>query len=131
MAPVVARIQKQIGPPRNYGPTPEEQVEIQRKEEEERTKREAEERAAREKAEAEEAVERKRRQDEWAQRLEKVRREEHTMLELLATPMRNYLMQNVMPKLTEALMDCGKVRPDDPVDYLVSFHVSLCSDHRG
>ena len=102
MAGAVARISKALGKPRNYGPTPDEQAEMSRK--------------------AEEAVERKRRQDDWAERLELVRAQEHEMLELMAAPMRNYLMACVMPKLTEGLMDCGKVRPEDPVDYLVRCH---------
>lgn len=29
-------------------------------------------------------------------------------------------MKHVMPTLTQALIDCCKVRPDDPIDFLVS-----------
>ncbi len=43
------------------------------------------------------------------------------MLETQSIPLRNYLMKHVMPTLTQGLIDCCKVRPDDAVDYLVSF----------
>jgi Dpy-30 motif len=63
-----------------------------------------------------------------SRRLEAVRREEQELLETQSVPLRNYLMQHVMPTLTRGLRDCVAVRPDDPIDYLVStglnrFHV--------
>ena len=48
------------------------------------------------------------------------------MLEAESTPLRNYLMKHVMPTLTQGLIDCCKVRPEDPIDYMVSmpfFHL--------
>lgn len=42
------------------------------------------------------------------------------MLETHSIPLRNYLMRHVMPTLTEGLVEVCKVRPIDPVDYLVS-----------
>ncbi len=44
------------------------------------------------------------------------------MLETQSIPLRNYLMQHVMPTLTEGLIEVCKVKPDDAVDYLVSTH---------
>ena len=44
------------------------------------------------------------------------------MLETRSMPLRNYLMKHVMPTLTEGLIEACKVKPDDPVDYLVSCH---------
>ena len=44
------------------------------------------------------------------------------MLETKSLPLRNYLMKHVMPTLSEGLIEACKVKPDDPVDYLVSFH---------
>ena len=58
-------MQKLMGEPRNYGPTPDELAEMKRIEEEARLKRETEERAERERREAEEAADRKRKQEEW------------------------------------------------------------------
>ena len=65
MKEVADKMQKLMGEPRNYGPTPDELEETKRIEEEARLKRETEERAERERREAEEAAERKRKQEEW------------------------------------------------------------------
>jgi len=121
MKNTVERIKKIMGGARNYGPTPEELEEMRRQEEEARQKREAEEKAERERREAEEAAERKRRQEEWASRLTEVRKEEYELLEAQSVPLRNYLMQHVMPTLTQSLIDCCKARPEDPIDYIAEY----------
>jgi len=115
------KVTKLMGRPRNYGPTAEELEEMQRLDEERRIQQETIERAEREKHEAEEAADRRRKQEEWTARLEEVKKEEAEMLESQALPLRNYLMKHVMPTLTQGLMDCCKVRPDDPVDYLAEY----------
>ncbi|PAA65553.1 hypothetical protein BOX15_Mlig018534g2 [Macrostomum lignano] len=120
-AALVERIKKAIGKPRNYGLTPEEQEEIRRREETERLENEKRERDERERRERQEADERKRCQEEWAARLEEVKREEHELLEIRSEPLRNYLMKHVMPNLTKGLMECAKVRPDDAIDYLAEY----------
>jgi hypothetical protein len=56
-----------------------------------------------------------------ATRLTEVKKEEYQLLEAQSIPLRNYLMQHVMPTLTQALIDCCQSRPDDPIDYIVSF----------
>ena len=48
-----------------------------------------------------------------------MKRQEEEMLELQSIPLRNYLMKTVMPTLTQGLLECVKVRPDDPVDFVV------------
>ena len=48
-----------------------------------------------------------------------MKREEQQLLEAQSTPLRNYLMQNVMPTMTVGLIECCRVRPDDPIDFLV------------
>ena len=53
------------------------------------------------------------------ERLALVQQEEKEMLEVQSTPLRNYLMRYVMPTLTQGLVEVCKVRPEDPVDYLV------------
>nr|KAG5697004.1 hypothetical protein BaRGS_008466 [Batillaria attramentaria] len=121
MKDTVEKIKKIMKSPRNYGPTPEELAEMQRQEEETRQKKEAEEKAERERREAEEATERKRKQEEWSQRLNEVKREEYELLEAQSVPLRNYLMQHVMPTMTQALIDCCKSRPDDPIDYIAEY----------
>ena len=52
-------------------------------------------------------------------RLNEVKREEYELLEAQSIPLRNYLMKHVMPTLTQGLIDCCKVRPDDAIDFLV------------
>ncbi|KAL8611092.1 hypothetical protein ACOMHN_064382 [Nucella lapillus] len=121
MKNTVEKIKKIMGKARNYGPTPEELEEMRRQEEEAKQKKEAEEKAERERREAEEATERKRRQEEWSQRLTEVRKEEYELLEAQSIPLRNYLMQHVMPTLTQSLIDCCKARPDDPIDYIAEY----------
>merc|ERR1712019_37803 len=74
-----------------------------------------------ERAEAEEARERAKKLEEWRSRLNEVKRQELDRLELQSVPLRNYLMKNVMPTLTQGLMECCKVRPDDPVDFLAEY----------
>lgn len=56
-----------------------------------------------------------------ANKLFEVKQQEFEQLEARSIPLRNYLMKHVMPTLSKGLIDCCKVRPDDPVDYLVSF----------
>ncbi|XP_028677816.1 adenylate kinase 7 [Erpetoichthys calabaricus] len=117
----IQKMKKIIGKPRNYGLTPEEQAELDRKLVDERLKREATEQAEREKKEEQEKAERALRLEEWNKRLEEVKRQEHEMLEAQSIPLRNYLMRNVMPTLTQGLIECCKVRPDDPVDFLAEY----------
>ena len=53
-------------------------------------------------------------------RYEEVRKQEKELLEAQSMPLRNFLMKHVMPTLTKGLIECCQVRPDDPVDFLVS-----------
>lgn len=46
------------------------------------------------------------------------------MLEAHSLPLRNYLMKYMMPFLSEAMLDCSKLKPDDPVDFLVFFNIN-------
>ncbi len=55
-----------------------------------------------------------------------VQAEEQEMLETQSTPLRNYLMQHVMPTLTQGLIQVCKVKPDDAVDYLVRNVYQIC-----
>lgn len=43
------------------------------------------------------------------------------MLDLRSQPIRQYLMDNVVPHLTEGLIDLCKTVPDDPTDFLANF----------
>lgn len=109
-----------FGQPRNYDP--------------ERAARERDRRAAEEKARAEEAerlrqeeeAERERkaraqRELEERERLQEIAKQEQESLETRSLPMRQYLVDNVLPILTKGLLEVGRVRPEDPIDYLAEY----------
>ncbi len=54
-----------------------------------------------------------------------MKQEEKELVETQSIPLRNYLMRHVLPTLTEGLVEVCKVKPDDPVDYLVSVRVLI------
>ncbi|XP_071962489.1 adenylate kinase 7-like [Antedon mediterranea] len=118
---IVEQIVKIMGEPRNYGPTADEVEEMDRIKAEKRLKKEQEEKEEIERKEAEEKAETIKRQTEWTNRLEEVKRQEQEVLENQSIPLRNYLMKHVMPTLTQGLIDCCKVRPDDAIDYLAEY----------
>uniref|UniRef100_A0A8C5NA03 Adenylate kinase 7-like n=1 Tax=Gouania willdenowi TaxID=441366 RepID=A0A8C5NA03_GOUWI len=104
---VMKTITEIIGAPKNYGRSPEEQEEEDRRKEAEMKQKPAA-----------EAAERKRK-NEAQENLTEVRRQEEELLKIQSLPLRNYLMKYVMPKITEAMVDCSKNKPEDPVDFLV------------
>jgi len=59
--------------------------------------------------------------------MEKLKQEEEEKLCILAEPLRHYLMKYVFPTLTEALIEVAKLRPEDPIDFLVSIPFFLAS----
>uniref|UniRef100_A0A8C7H771 Adenylate kinase 7b n=1 Tax=Oncorhynchus kisutch TaxID=8019 RepID=A0A8C7H771_ONCKI len=118
----IERIIKSVGKPKNYGPTSQELEEEERRSADRRLRTEAQKRADTERRETEEAQQRAARWEEWSKCLEEVKKQEHDLLEVQAVPLRNYLMKNVMPTLTQGLIECCKTRPQDPVDFLVSPH---------
>ncbi|KAM3861478.1 adenylate kinase 7-like [Diretmus argenteus] len=117
----IKRIVEVVGTPKNYGLSPEEQAVEDRKLQEERQQKLA--------TEAAEAAEKKRRdeaelvkltaqREEWNRKLSEVKRQQEELLEALSLPLRNYLMKHVMPSLSEAMIDCCQVKPDNPVLFL-------------
>ncbi|KFQ39472.1 Adenylate kinase 7, partial [Mesitornis unicolor] len=117
---IVKEIVKEVGEPRNYGLTDEEKENLDRQAAEESLIKEAQEKAERELREAEEKAERMANWEEWTKEREEVKRQEQELLEAQSIPLRNYLMQNVMPTLLRGINECCRIRPDDPVDFLVS-----------
>lgn len=51
--------------------------------------------------------------------LEEMRQQEEELLEVQSVPMTMYLMEHVMPTLTQGLVECCTAHPQDPVDFLV------------
>lgn len=47
-------------------------------------------------------------------------RQEMELVEARSLPLRNYLMKYVVPSLTDAILDCCKIKVEDPVDFLVT-----------
>ena len=110
-----------LGQPRNYGPTEEEIAAKKALEEAEaaEAKRHADEqKAAQARADA---AERKRREEHESTRAAEVKQQESELLEVRSIPLRNYLMANVIPTLTEGLIEVCKVKPEDPVDYIAEY----------
>ena len=91
-----------------------------RKEEQEflRLQKEAEENAARE---VKLAKEKKIKDDAMAVKMEQIRNQERNLLDLRSQPIRQYLMDNVVPHLTEGLIELCKKVPEDAIDHLANF----------
>jgi len=118
---ILSKARVYLGQPRNYGPSDEE-IAAKKALEEAEAKRKADEAAAAEAArEAAQLEERKRREAHESRRAAEVQQQEHELLEVRSMPLRNYLMQNVIPTLTEGLIEVCKLKPEDPVDYLAEY----------
>jgi adenylate kinase len=54
-------------------------------------------------------------------KLEKVKEQERKLLDTRSQPIRQYLMDNVVPHLTEGLIEVCKKVPEDSIDHLANF----------
>ncbi|KAJ7990876.1 hypothetical protein DPEC_G00291450 [Dallia pectoralis] len=118
---VMERIIRSIGEPKNYGATSHEEIEEEMRSADRRLKEEAQERADTERRETEEAQERAARWQEWSKCLEEAKKREQDLLEEQTVPMRNYLMKTVMPTLTQGLLECCRIKPQEPIDFLAEY----------
>ncbi|KAG7283024.1 hypothetical protein CRUP_012917 [Coryphaenoides rupestris] len=120
-AAVLRKITEAVGEPKNYGPSLEE-----------REAAECSLAEARQQRLALEAVEQRQRKEaglaqlvnqheEWTRNMTEVRRQQTERLEARSLPLRNYLMKYVMPTLSQAMLDCCTVKPEDPIDYLAEY----------
>ncbi|XP_038146585.1 adenylate kinase 7 [Cyprinodon tularosa] len=105
-----------VGFPRTYAPTCRELEEA-----EEKMRKEAEKRAEEEQREEEEARSRAANWEEWTHRSEQAKLEEERHLEGLTVQMRSYLMEHVMPTLSQGLAECYRANPPDPLDFLAEY----------
>ncbi|KAL6095707.1 ak7 [Pungitius sinensis] len=115
---VMQKIIKIVGIPKNYGPSPEELEEEERKRDEERKQKVTEEAADRKRRNEAALAEMAAQYEQWERNLSEVERQEHELLEAHSLPLRNYLMKYVMPALSEAMLDCSKIKPEEPVAFL-------------
>ncbi|XP_016418087.1 adenylate kinase 7a isoform X3 [Sinocyclocheilus rhinocerous] len=117
----VEKIIKTVGRPKNYGLSPEEMEEERKRKEDERhlqLKQEEVEKELRQRLENDKMTALL---EEWNRNMAEVKKQEHELLETRSVPMRHYLMKYVMPTVIQGLMDCCKVKPDDPVDFLAEY----------
>ncbi|XP_077476345.1 adenylate kinase 7 isoform X2 [Stigmatopora argus] len=71
--------------------------------------------------EVEEARQRSALWDIWSTTLENKRQWEVQQLEVLSVPMKTYLMEHIMTTLSQGLIACGSVWPEDPIDFLAEY----------
>uniref|UniRef100_A0AAV2K4D7 Nucleoside-diphosphate kinase n=1 Tax=Knipowitschia caucasica TaxID=637954 RepID=A0AAV2K4D7_KNICA len=120
-AAVLKMIVELVGEPKNYGPS---DVEIQaqraRQEEEERIKLECEYAEKRRKNQAT-LAEMAAHYEHWRQNLCELQHQQQQLLSAQSLPLRTYLMKFVMPQLSEAMTECTRARPEDPVDFLAEY----------
>nr|XP_019953021.1 PREDICTED: adenylate kinase 7-like [Paralichthys olivaceus] len=107
-----------VGTPKNYGLSPEEQEEEDRKKAEERMQKVAAEAAEKKRRNETALAEMAAQWEEWQKNLSEVKRQEEELLEAQSLPLRNYLMKYVMPSLSEAMVECCRIKPEDPIDFL-------------
>uniref|UniRef100_UPI0037E8AD03 adenylate kinase 7-like n=1 Tax=Semicossyphus pulcher TaxID=241346 RepID=UPI0037E8AD03 len=115
---VMKNITEIVGVPKNYGLSHEEQEEEDRKRAEERRQKLAAEAAEKKRRNEAALAEMAAQYEEWQKNLSEVKKQEHELLEVRCLPLRNYLMKYVMPSLTDAMLECSKIKPEDPVDFL-------------
>ncbi|XP_020569387.1 adenylate kinase 7 isoform X1 [Oryzias latipes] len=118
--PLIQKILQTVGPPRSYSPSRQEVEEEERRKAEEMMKEEALAKAESERREAEEEEARRRasRLEKWSRCLKVVRRQKEEPLKAEAL---SYLKREVMPTLVQALSECCRVQPPDPVDFVAEY----------
>mgnify|MGYP000029126758 CR=1 FL=1 len=109
------------GKPFNYRPTRKERLELARKQKADAEAQEESKQLAEEEARRAETQSRKQEELQLEQRRNQYIRQEIKMLEKRALPLRQYLMSNVVPVLTQGLLEVCKLKPADPVDYLAEW----------
>ncbi|KAF5900298.1 adenylate kinase 7-like, partial [Clarias magur] len=115
---VIKAIIEVVGGAKNYGPTPEEQEELEREEAAEKQRRLTQEAAERALREAEEETRMTALLEDWDRNKKTLKKQEDELLEARSLPLRHYLMTYVMPTLRDGLVACCQVKPEDPVDFL-------------
>jgi adenylate kinase len=120
MGAVMPAVATALGRPHNYGPTAAELADVHRQQQREDDRRHEARRAEQARAEAAERSRRAHRDARERERLAAIQAQESENLNVHALPLRSYLLTNVLPTVTEALIEICKVRPDDPLEYLAS-----------
>lgn len=98
----------------------DEVTQLIRREEEEARKRADDERE-RKRVEALEAEQRRLKEEQERVKLEQIREQERDLLDTRSQPIRQYLMDNVVPHLTQGLIELCKKVPEEPGEWLAEF----------
>ena len=99
----------------------EDEVDILIRKEEEEFYRLQQADAKRKETEAKETKERLIKEAHMNAKIEKIKQQERDLLDTRSQPIRQYLMDNVVPHLTEGLIELCKKVPEDSIDYLANF----------
>ncbi|KAL7289780.1 hypothetical protein TKK_0016184 [Trichogramma kaykai] len=110
-----------IGQACDYGLNPEEEAEKKRQEDAEILAQQCLINEQLRQRETELHHESVRKMKDWTELSEQLKKEEEKRLNIEAEPLRQYLIKNVFPTITQGLVKVAKLRPDDPVDFLAEF----------
>ncbi|XP_047370784.1 adenylate kinase 7-like [Vespa velutina] len=130
MFPTIYQCLKKLGTPRNYDLTPTEVMEAQKRADAKRSAEEAASKIREERELEERKRERERKMMEWTELLEKLQEEEEEKFCIMGQPLRHYLVRYVFPTLTKGLIEVAKLRPEDPVDFLTEYFLTLSNATR-
>ncbi|CAF95192.1 unnamed protein product, partial [Tetraodon nigroviridis] len=107
-----------IGQPRNYDISAQDGRHQESRKDEKQMNGNVKSSSLLEKRQREEEKQRAEKSEEWRAKLEKVKLYEDKLLEAHTLPVRNYLLEHVMPTLSQGLAHCCQSQPQDPVDFL-------------
>lgn len=99
----------------------EDEVDVLIRKEEEEFHRVQQAEAKKKEIEAKESKERSAKEAVTNAKMEKIKQQERDLLDTRSQPIRQYLMDNVVPHLTEGLIELCKKVPEDSIDYLANF----------
>lgn len=122
------RPDKTKGRPHNYLKTEKEIIEELQAEIAEKERREKEAKEEEERKKQAEDLNRKEEERKEAERVRVIAEYEKMQRALREMPLRSYLMQHMVPSMTEGLIEVCKTLPEDPVEYLASYLEAHAAD---
>ncbi|CAH2107413.1 unnamed protein product [Euphydryas editha] len=120
-----AAVALRMGRPCRYGKLIAQIEAAEKKEKQELESLHAKEAKAMKELEKKMQEEREEKMEYWSELYALMREEEEAALAAAGEPLRNYLVNNIFPTLTTALLEVAKLRPDDPIDFLAEYLFKL------
>ncbi|CAH0727771.1 unnamed protein product, partial [Brenthis ino] len=114
-----------MGRPCRYGKLMAKIEAAEKEEKQERETLRAREEKAKRDLEKKMKEEREEKMEYWSELYSLIREEEEAALAASGEPIRNYLVNNIFPTLTNALLEVAKLRPEDPIDFLAEYLFKL------